>query len=313
MDELIKIKDQIIKKRQTPPQYIKADLKTFDLTTLGKFDVILMDPPWEEYSRRSHGYSIESSEKMTPWSFQEIAALNIEALAELPSFLFLWVGESENLEVGRELFRLWGYKRCEDIVWVKTNKVQKYKSLDSSKNSLLQRVKEHCLVGVRGDVRRASDSHFINANIDTDVIVEEEPPLGSLKKPEEIYNIIERFCLGRKRIELFGEISSIREGWLCVGNDLPDTNYNITEYNSWFEGDVSYPIVQDYKGGRYLGTTLEVENLRPKSPNRANANVSNMTGGSFEGRSASAGGGKVYNNSVMMSAPDEFPEADLRD
>jgi len=60
---------------------------------------------------------------------------------------------------------------------------------------------------------------------------------------------------------------------------------------------------------------LEIENLRPKSPNRANANVSNMTGGSFEGeggRSAS-GIGKQYSNSVMMSAPDEFPETDMRE
>lgn len=264
---MIKIKDQIIKKRQTPPKYIKAELKTFDLTQLGKFDVVLMDPPWEEYSRRSHGYSIESSEKMIPWTFQEIASINIEALADIPSFLFLWVGGSENLEIGRELFRIWGYiiyivnilinfisyKRCEDIVWVKTNKIQKSKFIETSnKNTLLQRVKEHCLVGVKGDVRRASDSHFINANIDTDVIVEEEPPLGSLKKPDEIYSIIERFCLGRKRIELFAEISSIREGWLCVGNDLPDTNFDREEYNSWFEGEMSYPIIQDYRGGRYI-------------------------------------------------------------
>jgi len=40
-------------------------------------------------------------------------------------------------------------------------------------------VKEHCLVGYVGDVRRASDTHFIHANIDTDVIVEEEPANGS--------------------------------------------------------------------------------------------------------------------------------------
>lgn len=24
--------------------------------------------------------------------------------------------------IGRELFKRWGYKRCEDIVWAKTNK-----------------------------------------------------------------------------------------------------------------------------------------------------------------------------------------------
>jgi len=35
--------------------------------------------------------------------------------------LFLWVG-SEHLDDGRELFKRWGFKRCEDIVWAKTNK-----------------------------------------------------------------------------------------------------------------------------------------------------------------------------------------------
>lgn len=186
------MKDEIISKRQTPPRYLKTDLKTFDLSTLGRFDVILIDPPWEEYSKRFTGLTYESNEKMTSWTFQEIANLNIEAIAEVPSFIFLWVGGGENLEIGRELFRIWNYKRCEDIIWVKTNIQNKGKGTEFNKNSILQRVKEHCLVGVKGDVRRASDSHFIHANIDTDVIVSEEPPLGSTKKPDEIYNIIER-------------------------------------------------------------------------------------------------------------------------
>lgn len=276
LNELIKLKDEIIAKRQTPPRYIKADLKTFDLKTLGKFDVILMDPPWEEYSKRFTGFTLESNEKMTPWTFQEIANLSMDNIAETPSFIFLWVGAGENLEIGRELFRIWNYKRCEDIIWVKTNNLSKQKGLETSKNSLLHRVKEHCLVGVRGDVRRAADSHFIHANIDTDVIVSEEPPLGSTKKPDEIYNIIERFCLGRKRIELFAEISGIRKGWLSIGNDMPDTNFDANEFTSWFEGNVDYPAIQDYKGGRYLGTTPEVENLRPKSPSRNAGNLSNI-------------------------------------
>ena len=31
------------------------------------------------------------SEKMQAWTFEEIANLNVEALADVPSFLFLWV------------------------------------------------------------------------------------------------------------------------------------------------------------------------------------------------------------------------------
>ena len=53
LKELIEAKDARIADRATPPTYKKVDLKTFDLTTLGtKFDVILIDPPWEEYRRR---------------------------------------------------------------------------------------------------------------------------------------------------------------------------------------------------------------------------------------------------------------------
>jgi len=55
------------------------------------------------------------------WTFEEIAKLDIESITDIPSFLFLWVG-AENLELGRDLFRRWNFKRCEDIVWVKTNK-----------------------------------------------------------------------------------------------------------------------------------------------------------------------------------------------
>lgn len=57
---------------------------------------------------------------------------------------------------------------------------------------------EHCLMGIKGSVRRNLDGHFIHANCDTDVIVAEEPPGGSAEKPREMYEIIERFCLGRR-------------------------------------------------------------------------------------------------------------------
>ena len=61
------------------------------------------------------------------------------------------------------------------------------------------------LVGIKGIIKRDIDSHFIHANIDSDVIVDEEPPQGSTEKLVELYRVIERFYIGRKRIELFGE------------------------------------------------------------------------------------------------------------
>jgi mRNA (2'-O-methyladenosine-N6-)-methyltransferase len=49
LKELIHLKDDLIQKRTTTPMYLKCDLKTYDLGKFGsKFDVILIDPPWQE-------------------------------------------------------------------------------------------------------------------------------------------------------------------------------------------------------------------------------------------------------------------------
>ena len=53
---------------------------------------------------------------------------------------------------------------------------------------------------------RVDDGHIINANMDTDVMLSEEPPYGSCEKPAELYSIIEHFANGRRRLELFGEV-----------------------------------------------------------------------------------------------------------
>jgi hypothetical protein len=142
------------------------------------------------------------------------------------------------------------------------------KSKLDAEGSLLQHTKEHCLVGIKGAIKRGIDSHFIHANIDTDVIVEEEPPQGSTEKPVELYRVIERFCMGRKRIELFGEDRNKRPGWLTLGNSLSNSNFVLEKYNNYFKGDLCYPDVQGYEGGRYVGTTDEIEDLRPRSPTR---------------------------------------------
>ncbi len=51
-------------------------------------------------------------------------------------------------------------------------------------------------MGVRGNVRRSVDGHIIHTNVDTDVIISDEPEYGSTAKPEEMYAVIEHFSLG---------------------------------------------------------------------------------------------------------------------
>lgn len=108
----------------------------------------------------------------------------------------------------------WGFRRCEDICWIKTNKTRPgHEQLEPG--AVLQRTKEHCLMGIHGTVRRSVDGDFIHANLDIDLIISEDPrsagfTYGERDKPREIFHIIEHFCLGRRRLHLFGRDSTLR-------------------------------------------------------------------------------------------------------
>nr|GME02403.1 methyltransferase-like protein 1 [Ipomoea batatas] len=269
--ELIQKKDEIVAKAASAPMYYKCDLHEQELSPefFGtKFDVILIDPPWEEYVHRAPGVT----DNMEYWTFEEIMNLKIEAIADTPSFIFLWVGDGVGLEQGRQCLKKWGFRRCEDICWVKTNKNNATPGLRHDSHTLFQRSKEHCLMGIKGTVRRSTDGHIIHANIDTDVIIAEEPPYGSTAKPEDMYRIIEHFALGRRRLELFGEDHNIRTGWLTVGKGLSSSNFNSEAYVRNF-ADKDGKVWQG-GGGRnpppdaphLVVTTPEIESLRPKSP-----------------------------------------------
>ncbi|XP_010940560.2 N6-adenosine-methyltransferase non-catalytic subunit MTB isoform X2 [Elaeis guineensis] len=269
--ELIQKKDEIVAKSASPPMYYKCDLREHVLSPefFGtKFDVILVDPPWEEYVHRAPGVT----DHMEYWKFEEIMNLMIEAIADTPSFIFLWVGDGVGLEQGRQCLKKWGFRRCEDICWVKTNKTNATPALRHDSHTLCQHSKEHCLMGIKGTVRRSTDGHIIHANIDTDVMIAEEPAYGSTKKPDDLYRIIEHFSLGRRRLELFGEDHNIRSGWLTVGKGLSSSNFNSEAYIRNFAGKDGN--VWQGGGGRnpppdaphLVQTTPDIESLRPKSP-----------------------------------------------
>ncbi|KAK1175732.1 N6-adenosine-methyltransferase non-catalytic subunit-like, partial [Acipenser oxyrinchus oxyrinchus] len=250
--ELIRLKDDLIATTNTPPVYLQADLETFDLRELKcKFDVLLIEPPLEEYYRES---GIVANEKI--WAWDDMMKLEIEEIAAPRSFVFLWCGSGEGLDQGRVCLRKWGFRRCEDICWIKTNKNNPGKTKTLDPKAVFQRTKEHCLMGIRGTVRRSTDGDFIHANVDIDLIITEEPEIGNIEKPVEIFHIIEHFCLGRRRLHLFGRDSTIRPGWLTVGPTLTNSNFHAEAYASFF----------NVPNSTMTGCTEEIERLRPKSP-----------------------------------------------
>ena len=230
--ELIRLKNELVTSTAHPPMYLKCDLETFDLKSLKhQFDVILIEPPLEEYARTCGATNIKF------WDWDKIMALDIGELAAQRSFIFLWCGSSDGLDLGRLCLQTWGFRRCEDLCWIKTNhaSAQRNQATISHQvmepNAVLQRTKEHCLMGIKGTVRRSTDGDFIHANVDIDLIIAEEAEAGSLDKPEEMFHIVEHFCLGRRRLQLFGRDSTVRPGWLTLGPDLTTSNYDAALYN----------------------------------------------------------------------------------
>jgi len=136
-------------------------------------------------------------------------ALRVDILQD-EGLMFLWV-TGRAMELGRECLHIWGYQRVEEIVWIKTNQLQRIIRTGRT-GHWLNHSKEHCLIGIKGNPK-------INRNIDCDVLVSEVRETS--RKPDEIYGLIERMSPGGRKIELFARPHNRRPGWISVGNQLP--------------------------------------------------------------------------------------------
>ncbi|OQR95628.1 mRNA (2'-O-methyladenosine-N6-)-methyltransferase [Thraustotheca clavata] len=85
---------------------ISCDVTTFDFKSLGKFDIIVMDPPWD----------IQMKLDYPTMSDESISALPIQDIQD-NGWLFLWVATGK-IVAGRRMLKKWGYSVVEDIVWV---------------------------------------------------------------------------------------------------------------------------------------------------------------------------------------------------
>jgi len=181
-----------------PPQWVQCDLRNLNLSTLGKFTVVMADPPWDIHMELPYG----------TMSDDEMRHLPVQKLQD-EGLIFLWV-TGRAMELGRECLKIWGYERVDEIIWVKTNQLQRIIRTGRT-GHWLNHGKEHCLVGLKG-------SSKLNRGIDCDVIVAEVR--ATSHKPDEIYGLIERLSPGTRKIELFGRPHNVQPNWVTLGNQL---------------------------------------------------------------------------------------------
>lgn len=58
------------------------------------------------------------------------------------------------------------------------------------------------------------------------IISSKRTSIDPLRKPPELHALIENFCLGTRRLEIFGRASSLRRGWVTVG-DIDDAAFEL--------------------------------------------------------------------------------------
>merc|ERR1712217_869476 len=90
--------------------------------------------------------------------------LNVGQLADDNCLLFLWV-TGRVMETARKCMQKWGFECQEEVLWIKTNQLQRIIRTGRT-GHWLNHSKEHCLVGLKG-------SSKLNRGIDCDVIVAE--------------------------------------------------------------------------------------------------------------------------------------------
>eukprot|EP00755_Sulcionema_specki_P038893 Sspe_Gene.23952::Locus_9389_Transcript_1_2_Confidence_0.889_Length_2016::g.23952::m.23952/K05925/METTL3_14; mRNA (2'-O-methyladenosine-N6-)-methyltransferase len=208
-------------KSAVPAQWIKCDIRTFDMRVLGKFEVIMADPPWDIHMELPYGTV----------SDEEMRRMDLQSLQD-NGLIFLWV-TGRAMELGRDCLRNWGYTLKEEVVWIKINQTQRLIRMGRT-GHWINHSKEHCLVGIKGNPE-------LLTGLDCDVISTEVRETS--RKPDEIYGMIERMCPDGRKLELFGRNHNLRDGWLTLGNQL--SGVRIVEpqlleaYNRYVEKEVT--------------------------------------------------------------------------
>jgi len=224
-----------------PAQWINCDITSFDWDKLipkNLFKVLMLDPPWNIHMDLP--YALLSDQKLLNMPIGNIQDNGV---------CFLWV-TGRAMELGRECLSAWGYELVDELVWVKTNQLQRLVRTGRT-GHWLNHCKEHCLIGVKGDI---SD---YNLQLDTDVILAEVRETS--RKPDEVYRIIERMSPGPYKLEVFGRQHNVRNNWVTVGNQLSETHIHIPEMAE------AYEVLRKDSPNLYARNTYQGRKVRIKN------------------------------------------------
>ncbi len=197
-----------------PMRRVDSDSPSADLLRFAadrRFKTILADPPWRFLNRT--GKIAPEHRRLSRYgtmTIDEIAALPVSKVSDIPAHLYLWVPNAL-LPEGLQVMKAWGFAYKSNIVW---HKLRKDGGSDGrGVGFYFRNVSELILFGTRGKNARTLAPGRRQVNY-----------IGTRKrehsrKPDEQYEIIEA-CSPGPFLELFGR--GVRPKWATWGDQADD-------------------------------------------------------------------------------------------
>ena len=164
---------------------------------VGKYSVILADPPWRYEFSETNSREIEN--QYPTMDLNEIRELKVPAADD--AILFMWT-TAPKLEESFSVLNSWGFKYKSCAIWDKERKGMGY---------YFRINHEILLIGTKGTFPTPAPENRPDSII-------RYPREGHSKKPDVFYEIIEAMYPGVPKIELFCRVA--RSGWAVWGNEV---------------------------------------------------------------------------------------------
>lgn len=185
-----------------------------------KYQIIYADPPWD-YKDKNEGE--RKYGKITPYyngmKTEDIGNLKINEISDKDCILFLWV-TFPNLQEGLDVIKMWGFKyKTLGFSWIKVHEKERAQLLLWEKECkpffgighYTKSNCEICLIGMKGKLKALKKTDSISSLVVS-------PIRKHSQKPDEIRDLIVKFCGDIPRIELFARQKT--EGWDVWGNEV---------------------------------------------------------------------------------------------
>lgn len=162
------------------------------ITSMGKYAVILADPPWQYEHPISDSRKIEN--QYPTQTIEDICSLEVANICTDNAILFLWAS-TPMLKKALQVMESWGFDYRTSMVWVKPS---------IGPGQWVRQRHELLLIGIKGSIPTPEGSNKPDSVI-------EYPRQEHSKKPEVIYQIVEKMYPLLPKVELYSR--NQRDGW----------------------------------------------------------------------------------------------------